>query len=404
MNLAFRDIRHSMGRFVLTAVGIGLLLMIVMGMSGIYRGLVEDAILLVERVEADLWVVQKDTHGPFAEISRMPAAVSDRVRTVPGVRAANSFLSFTIQRTLADGRPLRAVIQGLDWPGDRGEWLPLAAGHAFSQAHFEMIADQSLGLSVGQRVRLGKDDFTVVGIARNMISSGGDGMAFLTLRDAQSVQNDLAGEAIRLEREARLGRAQNIDLSRTQPALTARALGPANTIPALALPRVSAVLVQAEAECDIPRIRETIASWQDVSIYTTDEQKGFLLDGSVDRARRQIGLFRLLLVIVSGIIMSLIIYTLTLDKIHDIALLKLLGARNSVIFGMILQQALLLGAIGYVVANIVGHWIFPHFPRRVIIFESDLVMLGLAMVAISLCAGALGIAKAMKVQPNEVLS
>lgn len=45
----------------------------------------------------------------------------------------------------------------------------------------------------------------------------------------------------------------------------------------------------------------------------------------------------------STIIMTLILYTLTLDKIHDIALLKLMGARNTMIVGLILQQAQLLG-------------------------------------------------------------
>ena len=43
MNLALKDIRHNFGRFALTAIGIGLLLMLVMGMGGIYRGLVDDA-------------------------------------------------------------------------------------------------------------------------------------------------------------------------------------------------------------------------------------------------------------------------------------------------------------------------------------------------------------------------
>ena len=36
MNLAAQDIRHNLGRFVLTALGIGLLLMLVLGMGGIY--------------------------------------------------------------------------------------------------------------------------------------------------------------------------------------------------------------------------------------------------------------------------------------------------------------------------------------------------------------------------------
>ena len=84
MNLAVRDIRHNAGRFIFTTVGIGMLLMIVMGMGGIYRGLIHEATLLVDRVGADLWIVQGSTRGPFAEISRIPTTLEDRVRAVPG--------------------------------------------------------------------------------------------------------------------------------------------------------------------------------------------------------------------------------------------------------------------------------------------------------------------------------
>ena len=52
MNLALKDIRHNVGRFVLTTFGISLLLMLVMGMGGIYRGLVQEATLLLDRVGA----------------------------------------------------------------------------------------------------------------------------------------------------------------------------------------------------------------------------------------------------------------------------------------------------------------------------------------------------------------
>ena len=120
MNLATRDIRHNLGRFVLTTVGIGLLLMIVMGMGGIYRGLVQDATLLVDRVGADLWVVQRDTRGPFAEQSRVPVALEDRLRAVPGVARSRSFVTYTIQREHR-GRSLRMTVQGLAWPDDRGD-------------------------------------------------------------------------------------------------------------------------------------------------------------------------------------------------------------------------------------------------------------------------------------------
>ena len=403
MNLALKDIRHNFGRFALTSIGIGLLLMLVMGMGGIYRGLVDDATLLVNRIDADLWVVQKNTRGPFAEVSRIPANAEDRVRAVPGVASSNDFVSHTIQREQA-GRPLRMTVQGLSWPQDSGAWLPLVAGRHLAQAHFEMIADKSLKLPLGHRMTLGKDTYTVVGLTRNMASTAGDSMVFVTLADSQAIQYDQSGEAVRLEREARKARASGFDPGRVQPELLNRAAGPSAGIPVLPPAPVSAVLVKIAPGASLAHVAATIASWPDVSVYTADAQRQLLVGGMVDKSRRQLGLFRGLLIIVSAIIMALILYTLTLDKIHDIAVLKLMGARNFVVINLILQQALLLGIIGFAIAYVAGQWLFPVFPRRVLIMGEDLQVLAGIVLGISVLASLLGIWRAMKVQPNEVIS
>jgi putative ABC transport system permease protein len=85
-------------------------------------------------------------------------------------------------------------------------------------------------------------------------------------------------------------------------------------------------------------------------------------------------------------------------------MLKLMGARNRVVVGLILQQALLLGALGYGIAYYIGHWLYPLFPRRVIVTNGDLWMLAGIVVTISTLASLLGIWKAMRVEPNKVLS
>jgi len=403
MNLAVRDIRHNAGRFAFTSVGIGMLLMIVMGMGGIYRGLIYDATLLIDHVGADLWIVQGSTRGPFAEVSRIPANLEDRVRAVPGVAEARRFVSHTIQRE-HNGLPLRMVVQGLSWPEDRGDWVPLVAGRPLRQAHYEVIADQSLKLPLGSRVRLGKDMYEVVGLTSGMVGSGGDGLAFFTVSDAMAIQFDQPGEAVRLERAARRARVEGMDLGRLQPLLLDRAAGLSSGIPAFAKPQVSAVLVTLRPGADEAAVLRTLDTWPDITVYSTQEMRDLLLSGMVDKAKRQLGLFRVLLIIISTIIIALIIYTLTLDKIRDIALLKLIGARNGVIGGLILQQALLMGAFGYALAWWIGQYVFPLFPRRVLIDPADLTSLAFIVVGISTLASLLGIWKAMRVEPNTVLS
>jgi putative ABC transport system permease protein len=402
MNLAAKDIQHNLGRFALTSFGIGMLLMIVMGMAGIYRGLIEDATLLIERIGADLWVVQRDTRGPFAELSQVPRTLVHRVQAVPGVESAREFVFHTIQRQ-RDGKPLRMAILGLSWPLDKGEWLPLVAGRPLAQNHYEMVADKTLGLRLHERIKLGKDTYTIVGITGGVVSTNGEGMAFLTVLDSQAIQFDTPPEAIRLERAARQRRSEAEDIFLSQPILTEQLSRPAAELPAVASPKLSAVVVRVAPGADPAAVEATISTWADVSVFTRAGEEDLLLQGMVDKARRQLGMFRVLLTIIAAIIMALILYTLTLDKLHSIALLKLIGAPNRVILGLILQQAIVLGGAGFGIAYLVGQKLFPYFPRRVVVTSEDLLQLAAIVLGISVLSSLLGIWKAMRVEPNEAL-
>ncbi len=71
ISLAGRDILHSWGKFVFTGIGLGLLIGVTLVMAGVYRGMVDDGKALLDNSGADLWVVQKDTLGPYAESSSL---------------------------------------------------------------------------------------------------------------------------------------------------------------------------------------------------------------------------------------------------------------------------------------------------------------------------------------------
>ena len=283
MNLATKDIGQSLGRFVLTTLGVGMLLMVVMAMGGIYRGIIEDATLLVNEIGADLWIVQRDTRGPFAELSRVPSNLVHRALAVPGVQASREFVFHTVQRE-RQGKPFRMAVLGLSWPSDKGDWIELTAGRPLRQNHFEMIADASLKLGLGEKIKLGKETYTVVGTTHDMIASGGDGIGFFTVADAQAIQFDVPGEAVRLERSSRAARGNRLELSAKLPSLLEFANKPASELPQIARPQVSAVMVSLLPGADVNQVAEIISGWGDVSVFTSEGQRQLLLKGTVEKS------------------------------------------------------------------------------------------------------------------------
>jgi putative ABC transport system permease protein len=124
----------------------------------------------------------------------------------------------------------------------------------------------------------------------------------------------------------------------------------------------------------------------------------------VERARRQIGLFTTLLLIVSTVIVGLIVYTMTLDKTKSIATLKLIGAPDHRIVGLIVQQALAMGAIGFALGALLINLGQGYFPRRVILDPADAAMLFGIVMLVCLAASGLGVRTALKIDPAAALA
>ena len=145
---------------------------------------------------------------------------------------------------------------------------------------------------------------------------------------------------IRNERNARLRRFDQSAYGNTSVD-HGETLSSENSRP-VALPdqQISAVLLKVNPAYSVEEIMAKLKTLPDITAYTSQEQRQIMLSGFVARSRKQLLLFRTILITVSTVVMTLILYTLTLDKLHSIAMLKLIGARNSVIIGMIMQQSL----------------------------------------------------------------
>jgi len=375
MNLAYHDIRHSFGRFLLTCVGLGLLLGVVLAMIGIYRGLVVDALTIARAPAIDLWVVEANTRGPFAEASRIPGDIRESIARIVDVTAAGSITYQTVEAE-HQGDKLRLYVIGyeLTRPGGPPE---LAEGRDIARSHYEMVADRSTGLTLGERIQLGRHIFTIVGLTRHQVNSGGDPAVYITLSDAQKLQFDLAPPAARVQ--------------------LARGAGSAN------LNTINAVVARLHPNASPESTAATIRRWKHLAAITQEEQELILSRSLVDRARRQIGLFTSLLLVVSAVIIALIIFTMTMEKLKQIATLKLIGAPDRTIIGMIVQQALALGIIGFATGATLIATIKDYFPRRVILEPDNVAALGLVVLVVCLLSSGLGVRAALRVDPATAL-
>ncbi len=134
ISLAGRDILHAWGKFLFTGIGLGLLIGVTLTMAGVYRGMVDDAQVLLDNSGADLWVVQQDTLGPYAESSSLYDDVYRSIRGMDGVaRAANvTYLTMQVRRTGALAqREVRAMVVASPrtdraTPAGPGSWSPAA--------------------------------------------------------------------------------------------------------------------------------------------------------------------------------------------------------------------------------------------------------------------------------------
>ena len=91
------------------------------------------------------------------------------------------------------------------------------------------------------------------------------------------------------------------------------------------------------------------------------------------------------------------------EKAHDIAVLKLLGARASRIGALVLEQAWATAILGYGIALAIGSEAFPHFPRRVVLTETSIVGVGLLLLVVSTLASIAGVTYALRIDPGPVL-
>ncbi len=378
IHLAKEDVRHTLGKFIVTAMGVGMLLGIVLIMMGVYRGMIVDAEVLLNDLNVDLWIVQQGTLGPFAEASRVHEDLQYTIKSLQGIDKTCAITFQNIQLPGNKGK-VRAFAVGYDVYGDINPINParLIAGRPLSSDHYEIVVTDKTGFHLHDRIKLGRHIYTVTGVTHGSVTSGGDPLVYISLKDAQELQFSYSDKRIQ----------------------TDRARGIINRDAHM----VNAIIARVKQGYSAVKIAANIRKWYHKSAYTRKQQRTVLTRNVVEKASKQIGLFTAILIIVATIIISLIIYTMTLEKMKEISIMKLIGLPDSMIIRMIVEETLLLGILAFMFGNIFSHIIYSKFPKRVVLEIPDAWMLFGVIMAASILASFVGVKKVINADPASAI-
>lgn len=275
-------------------------------------------------------------------------------------------------------------------------WPPyLIAGRHLTRGHYEAVADIATHLKLGDIIKIRRNHYTVVGLTRRMVSSSGDPMVFIPLKDAQEAQFLKDNQAIWQSRHR----------TESNTPFSPNTVSEADKLTDSQFSNhlVNAILVRIKPHTSADEVAESIRRWKHLTVYTRVQMENILIGKLIATSAKQISMFLIILAVVSAAIVAFIIYTLTMDKIREIAVLKLIGTRNRTIAAMILQQALALGVIGFAVGKITATFAAPLFPKYVLLIPTDSLIGFFAVLIICALASVIAIRIALQVDPAEAI-
>ena len=124
-----------------------------------------------------------------------------------------------------------------------------------------------------------------------------------------------------------------------------------------------------------------------------------MLKGRLAGMTKQLLLFRTLLLIVSVVIISLVIYTFTMEKIRSIAVMKLIGAPNLIIVRLVMEQSMLSTLSAFLFGLLLINKTYHLFPKTLVLVSGDDLVTFMVALLGGILASILGLWQALKTQP-----
>jgi putative ABC transport system permease protein len=305
--LTRRNLTRNRVRLVASMGGIALALSLTLALDAVYAGVANQLTTYIERGGADVWVAQSGVRNLHMVASSLSATVVDEVAAVEGVTAVTPILEAT--DTVAAGEE-RAVVYvvGLPEAASMGGPWEIVEGRS-TVGRGEIIVDggfaRRAGVAIGDTVGVMGGQARIVGLSRGTASLV-NAVAFVSFDDFATMRGG-------------------------------------SQVVSFVLVRVAAGAAPQAVAADIERIVPGVTA-QSRDDFIAQERR-IVTDMSAD----VISIMGVIGFVVALAIMALTVYVATLARRREFGVLKALGARNRVLYRVVLAQAGVSVVIGFTV-------------------------------------------------------
>jgi putative ABC transport system permease protein len=358
-------------RFAATVFGVGFAAALILIQVGLFFGLLENASITIERLNADLWVTARnapnvDFGNPFSE------TYVQRVRSIPGVARADNLIVWYAIVALPTGAKESVIYYGLKdfsawhfpWNIESGDPADLRRGHyvmldASAERRFGPFRAGDYREFQGRRLK-------IIGRTREALSFTTSPVAFLDYGLAQSLSPDeLRG-------------------------------------------RTTFIIIRLEPGADVAAVKREVRRrlpYNDV--YGQDEwaarSRGYWIEST------GLGLTMFLTVtlgaLVGVVIVAQTLYSSTSEHLVDFGTVKSLGGGNLTVYAIVAEQALYASALGYGLALALAYGLAPvlhRFDMKMIVSPTLAGLVFVGTQALCVAAASLSFHKVASLDPAIV--
>jgi putative ABC transport system permease protein len=371
VNLSLKIFLDDKARSLTTISGVGFAVLLVYVQVGIFLGMLDHASVTIDRMDADLWVTARGTPTiDFA--SPFPETYVQRVRSVPGVARADNLIVWFVAVSLPGGVKETALVYGLE---DFARWhypWSLASGNPadLRRGRFAIL-DESATARFGP---FGVGDFReFLGLRLRIIGRSTEARSFTT--------NPIAFVDYRV----------------------AQAMAPQELHA-----RTTYIVVKLAPGADVESVRAEIARRLPFNDVRTREAWSA-------RCRRYwivstgLGLSMYVTVFVGSLFGAVIVaqtlLSSTIEHSDDYAMVKALGGRDSDVYWVVSEQAVMAAIAGFALGSVLLLLVRPVMEGLdlKIVLSAD-VALGIAAGTLVLClaSSALSYRRIARLDPVEV--